>query len=182
MINESYNCDSIMWLIDLFGTIEILELLINNSETSYVVINLDENKSVMKNVIKSDGLYFKEGHWYIIKNGIKNDSYSNGYQIYKTAHFCQTFAVLMFINKQELLKIGEYSYNIKVAMNYWINILNTDNHISNSIIEEARILGEVYYPNLIIDGTNVKLKDITIPQMIKFLENIKNNSKLFIDC
>tara|TARA_A100000164_G_scaffold254874_1_gene227093 strand:- start:251 stop:787 length:537 start_codon:yes stop_codon:yes gene_type:complete len=178
MTNE-LNCDSIKWLIDLFGTIEILELLINeNKSKKNVVINLDDKDGE----IVGNGLYFTDGHWYIYKNGIRSDSYLNGYQIYKTAHFCQTFAVLMFLGKEELLKFGEYSYNIKVAMKYWINLLNNDEYVSNIIIKEAQVMGEHDYPNLFIDKVNVRLQNINKQQMISFLQYIHDHSDLFINC
>ena len=48
------------------------------------------------------------------------------------------------------------------------------------IVKEAQMVGEVDYPNLIVDVVDVPLKDITVLQFIIFLENVKNNSDIFI--
>lgn len=55
------------------------------------------------------------------------DSYSLGYQIKGTAHFCKTFATMIYLNLNNVGKYkltpGKYVENIYIAFQFWIDIL-----------------------------------------------------------
>jgi len=110
------DCDTIDWLVNMLGTLELLES-VSDCENVAIMGRSGKERDDFRN--KRDGLYFDGAHWYSIKNGIAGDSYSKDYQITGTDHFCQTFALMIFIGEDALLKAGEYDLNIKRAMQFW---------------------------------------------------------------
>lgn len=119
------NCDTIEWLVDILGTTELLSSLIEAP-----AVNLEDDRK-LRTELKRDkpnlpnGIYFDGSHWYSVKNNIKQDSYNLKYQIKGTAHFCQTFAVMIYIGEPYINDLIPYDYlhNITVAIDFWLKFI-----------------------------------------------------------
>ena len=177
--SEEINCDTLEWIVDIFGTTSLLSSLIEAP-----AVNLTENKQLRAEFRKNNpnlpnGIYFDGAHWYSIKNGLKQDSYSLKYQIKGTAHFCQTFAMMIYLNDTSELKSEQYAHNISVAINFWINIFTKYPHILDYVINEIRTSE---YKDYILYGTNIYLKNIKRKELMQFLNLLKQYSYVFVSC
>ena len=175
------NCDTLEWIVDIFGTTSLLSSLIDAP-----AVNLTENRQLRaefrkKNPNLPNGIYFDGSHWYSIKDGIKQDSYSLQYQVKGTAHFCQTFAMMIYLNDTSSLKPEKYAENISVAISYWINIFKKYPNILDYVINEIRT-SEWADEEYILYGTNIYLKNINKKQLMQFLDLLKEYSYVFVSC
>ncbi|MEJ2407485.1 MAG: hypothetical protein P8171_25105 [Candidatus Thiodiazotropha sp.] len=69
------------------------------------------------------------------------NSYDEHYQQAGTAHFCQTFAVMIHLGNDALpvgqkLKAYEYAKNIKRAMDFWHSFFKTNDAIADWLVAE----------------------------------------------
>ena len=179
--SEEINCDTLEWIVDILGTTNLLSSLIDAP-----AIDLTENRQLRpefrkKNPNLPNGIYFDGSHWYSIKDGIKQDSYSLKYQVRGTAHFCQTFAMMIYLNNTSTLKPERYADNISVAINYWINIFEKYPHLLDYVINEIRT-SEWADEGYILYGTNIYLKNINKKQLMQFLNLLKEYSYVFVSC
>lgn len=175
------NCDILEWIVDIFGTTSLLSSLINAP-----AIDLTENRQLKTEFRKinpnlPNGIYFDGAHWYSIRDGIKQDSYSLDYQVKGTAHFCQTFAMMIYLNDTDTLQPHEYSNNIYAAINYWIIIFSLYPNILNFVINEIKT-SEWAEKNYILYGTNIYLKNINKKEFLKFLNILKKHTKYYVSC
>jgi hypothetical protein len=178
------DCDTIEWLVDILGTTELLSSLIGAP-----AVNL-ENDRHSRAELKRDkpnlpnGIYFDGSHWYSVKNNIKKDSYNLNYQIKGTAHFCQTFAVMIYIGEPYIndLVPYNYSYNITIAIDFWLKLFNRYPGYLEYVINEIKTsewgTSEKYY----LYNTNILLKNITGNQFIVFLKRLRQYSHIFVGC
>ena len=177
------NCNTIEWIVDIFGTTELLEMLINSFALD-VSKDISKRKELKKKITNlSDGIYFNKGHWYSVKNNIKKDSYSLKYQIKGTAHFCQTFAMLIYLEETSLLKPYKYANNIAVAINFWIKIFKTKPLILDYVIREIKT--SIYVKKnyvLKFKKKSILLKNIKKKNLIQFLKLIKSKAQIFVSC
>jgi hypothetical protein len=104
-------------LIDALGLDRILEDLMEfGGKEGGVYFHNTRNGAKTATEI---GLHYSGAHWYArmsIDSG--GDSYSLGYQRDGTAHFCQTFAVMIFTGNDGALKNRSYVQNIEKAMDF----------------------------------------------------------------
>lgn len=178
------DCDTIEWLVDILGTTELLSSLIEAP-----AVNLEDDRQSRAELKRDEpnlpnGIYFDGSHWYSVKNNIKEDSYNLNYQIKGTAHFCQTFAVMIYIGEPYInhLKPYDYSHNITVAIDYWLALFERDKRYLNYVINEIKTsewgTSEEYY----LYNTNILLKNITGNQFIVFLKRLRQYSQVFVGC
>lgn len=74
------------------------------------------------------GVHYSGAHWYAkLKDGSTKDSYSSNYQADQTAHFCQTFAVMIYTGNAKNLKAYDYAANIEKAMDFLLGYLASVN-------------------------------------------------------
>jgi len=194
MTSVYIDCNYIDWFVDLLGTTDMLEaILFNETGKEYVVIDISEKGTNMiirdcisRKVIKcgiKDGLYFKTAHWYAIINGKSIDSYSLNYQIRGTAHFCQTFALLILLGKTHNLKSGDYVNNIKVAINFWTNYFQDNPDMANYFLNEIKT--SVYTKEnryLHLNDSSMPFNKITKKDLFEYMNIVKVNAKKFVNC
>jgi hypothetical protein len=131
-------CESIQALVDLLGTIELMAKAASTDEEDVLV---EECTRAGIKAAKKDGLYFSGAHWYSRKNGKVRDSYTLKYQKDGTAHFCQTFAVMIHLGNENLpveqrLVPEDYAKNIERAMDFWIGFLTSNDLIGKWIAKQ----------------------------------------------
>lgn len=109
-------------LIDALGDINLLEhiMFINGREGEAI-----EHRS--RHSAKSGtqhGVHYSGAHWYArLPSGTGTDSYTLNYQSKGTAHFCQTFAVMIYTGKDSNLVAYDYAGNIVKAMDFLLAYL-----------------------------------------------------------
>lgn len=65
------------------------------------------------------GIHYSGAHWYArLKNNTTTDSYTLNIQKDGTAHFCQTFAAMIYTGHTGNFKVSDYAGNVKVAMDF----------------------------------------------------------------
>jgi len=201
-------CDELEWLVDIFGSPDILSSVISdypNVLKPFIVANLEARevkndngdsinlpptafqrlkKSDVKSGVVPNGVYFVGGHWYSVKNNNALNSYKLDFQKKGTAHFCQTFAAIIYLDLYKTkykLYPHEYSKNIYTALQFWVDILkDPDNeNLTVFIIDEIRKwnLDDPSIPynsksvNLITnDKPLTKITKQTLLQFMKYLQ------------
>ena len=183
------DCNTIEWLVDLLGTIDLLQTVITpaSRKERYAIVDLkDKNTSsdtrdafrARGEVDVPDGLYFDGAHWFSVKNKEKKDAYGARYQIIGTAHFCQTFAAMIFTEKVSALKKREWAGNIKAAIDFWLDEFR-DQPIKNYFLEEVRnseYRAQSFYESETLLGA------ITGDELFGFLNKFKENAHDFTGC
>ena len=186
------NCDDIDWLVDVLGS-------------SYVIMGMtgiEARKSTRRGVLKDPGLYYDGAHWYS-KPSVdkpKTDSYSQNHQIKGTAHFCQTFAMMYFLNENKNfkflnkisagLKPHQYANNIRVAMKWWISALQNLNGLDKIMINEIKAIGKERKQHNLRNKNKLPLQDArgklltryTINDLIIFLQCVYGHAESLIGC
>lgn len=209
------NCDSIAWFVDILGTMDLLEeiarrygeeILVNNV-SNYKISELRRSgqiaqgeelrrirqnlRSLGQTVDVPNGLYFMEGHWYSVMNGKKADSYSQKYQIRGTAHFCQTFALMMILRLDKKLVREEWAYNIQQAMEFWARTLRLKENrdILDWLLKEIRtsdyaMNNKTFKYNDPNSGKikEVNFKNIKWKDLINFIDMVHDHAHSFIGC
>jgi|TARA_B100001142_G_scaffold317083_1_gene357586 hypothetical protein len=160
------SCDDLHWIVDIFGSPDILNSVLNDAPSvtkPFIILDVknrvgrytngDEftlpvSKRITKADVKTgnvpDGLYFDGSHWYSVKNKVANDSYSLNFQIKGTAHFCQTFAAIIYLNLHNTkykLYPGQYAKNIYTALQFWVDIIKEpeNSELTKFIINEIKV-------------------------------------------
>ena len=191
-------CDELEWLVDVFGTMELVEGILSlYDEENFVVVDVKKKRQVpangdmeylkykpntrdIKQGIGKKGLYFDGSHWYSLKNGVTKDSYMMKYQQSGTAHFCQTFAILIYTglsNTKYKLYPNELGRNIYTAIQFWIDLISDNSSYAKFIIDEIK--NWVDEDNKSRNSSNIYLYDkpinkITKASLIKFLRFLQN--------
>ena len=198
-------CDELEWIVDIFGTADILSAVVSDHPGSlkpfYIVRDLKEKdvvddkgdtlilpNRILGSHVKSgnvpNGLYFDGAHWYSVKNNIQENSYKLDFQITGSAHFCQTFAVIIYLGLHKTkykLYPGKYGINIHTALQFWIDILKDPDYknLTNYIIGEIRTWAHDLEPKkynsknvkLITDGEYLnKITKKTLLDFMKYLQ------------
>jgi len=191
-------CDDIDWLVDVFGSSNIITGL----------TGIAPRNTTRRGRENEQGLYFDGAHWHAkcCIDSPKIDSYSKCHQIKGTAHFCQSFALIYYIqanagnfsetNLNEIaskLKDGEYSNNVKVAMWWWKEAIGTIHGLGDMLISEINDIGrereaEVTYSKdldkngLFNDKLGKRLATYNHRDLIRFLNGVEANSDKLYNC
>ena len=183
-IIEEHPCDSIDWFVDVLGTTTLLEAVIDDDHAVVAVsdrtgghfINMRDKKS-------RDGLYFKDGHWYFKKHGVVNDSFRLGYQRKGTAHFCQTFATMCYLEQAEQLLAGtsHYADNIRKAIEFWEGVFAEYPGLRDFVLSEIRNSPE-YAHRLCAPLDNKPLRRFTYADLKKFMQWCKDHAESLSSC
>jgi len=197
-------CDDLEWIADIFGTVQILASIISSESpnTDFIIADMEENeitdpegttipvdrinKGDVKDGKAPSGLYFNGAHWYSLKNRITSDSYELKYQIKGTAHFCQTFALLIFLGKDKSGKYKmtpeNYGLNIYNALEFWKDLFKNPlySDLTEFIIKEEIRRWNLNDPkkrfnskNTILPTNNKPLNKITKSSLIQFIEYLQ---------
>lgn len=154
----------VQWLIDLAGSDNVIEAIIDNfcqnkkNEPKIVYKKKFDEKE--KNIIVfRSGLDQSIGHWiYFNSKGVKMDPYELGHQKNGTNQFCQSFAIIYMLSYGcnfgktyfDKLKAGEqyFGNNIRVVINFWKFVFHYYPPLTDWLIEEVRAINN---ENLIND-------------------------------
>lgn len=180
------DCNTIEWLADLLGTLGLLAYVISDGKNQPAVVDVSERgtqKSAFRAGNVDDGLYFDGAHWYSVKSKTKTDSYTKGYQVKGTAHFCQTFAAMIFtgLDARYDLKSGEHSSNIKKAMQFWLDVFGAPGNAELLKWFLSEIKTSVYKDQKLYDS-KLLLKNITKAELLAFLKKVMASSDTFVNC
>ncbi len=131
-------CETIQALVDALGTMELMAIAASDSDAD---VPVSQCTRAGISAAKTDGLYFSGAHWYSRKNGKNRDSYTLKYQKDGTAHFCQTFAVMIHLGNENLpvdqrLVAEDYTRNIEKAMDFWITFLTQNRKIGTWLAKQ----------------------------------------------
>lgn len=103
-----------------------------------------------------------------------------------TAHFCQTFALMIHTKQTKGLVEGFFSQNIKVAMNFWIELFEKWPESSTYVANEVRTSdygkkGETasYGVN---NEVNFNLQNISEGDLIGFMKDVALSSDRLTGC
>jgi hypothetical protein len=195
-IKNEILCNELEWIVDILGTTELLQELINKFGKDGGIL-IGKRRNLPKEF--NNGLYFTGAHWISCSpdddsyNVIKKNSYDLKHQISGTAHFCQSFALMYYLNKDDVFKEEEYSKNIKHIIDFWIDIFENDKEFLDKFLNEMKT--DPKYKNIIVLSDeriksykyyklngDKKLKNYTWRQLKNFLLFIKKKSKEFIMC
>lgn len=168
-------CDSIEWFVDMLGTLELLSAV--TDAPTFIT-----RRRVLPGA--EAGLYFRLGHWYASDGTNVSDSYKEDYQRKGTAHFCQTFAAMIYL-KEGGLVAHAYKDNIETAMAFWIHLFNTQGPICNWFLQEIKkskwAENEVNIDDL-VGMPNVKLRNFTKAMLITYIETVQKSASHLTGC
>lgn len=195
-------CDDLEWIVDIFGTVQLLASIISSESPSkdFIIADMSDNEitdsegntlkvgRINRGDVKQGkgppGLYFNGAHWYCLKNGKTTDSYQLGYQMDQTAHFCQTFALIIFLGKDKTGKYKmikqDYGKNIYTALQFWKDIfINPEySELTKFVINEIKMWnlttgGELNSKNVSLPNDGTILYKITKQKLINFIEYLQ---------
>lgn len=186
---ENVNCDTIDWFVDILGTLNLLSTVLNWELDKEVPV-VDQGRLAIDKT--KTGLYFDGSHWYCVKDNKISDSYSQKYQVKETAHFCQTFALLMYLGRTSDLKdiTGKYggfdrdlaAHNIKVAITFWEKLFKKYPGLIEYILEQLQ--SDPTYEDRPVNFKNrsVMLNKFTKNDLMEYMKIIKANAIKFVNC
>jgi hypothetical protein len=144
MARQSDICDELEWFVDMLGYQDFLEYFIENNKNKNHngVITYTRGRTHLG---KPDGLIFSSGHWVGMRNNKILNSYVKNHQIRGTAHFCQSFSLMYYLNEDRNLQARQYTDNIKEVMRFWINIFDNDPVIRKFFLDKSK----QFWPNVV---------------------------------
>lgn len=179
------DCDDLEWFVNILGTDILMkkavELTTGEKDVNWEVL---EKRRVRQD--DPNGLYFRSGHWYSKKNGEVTNSYprSSNYQKDGTAHFCQTFAILLYTKKTRALIPGNYEHNIKTAVKFWYDLFIEYPDFLEMMMDEIH----KEYKNdasmcMYNSQTRSKqVRNMTSNDLLRYMENVIANAFFFVGC
>lgn len=164
LLGKSELTKKIQWLIDLAGTDEVIDVIIDNfcyKKKIEQIRNIkkipDDNKTYIDSIIyKSET--GNVGHWvYKNRKGIIYNSYKLKHQKEGSNQFCQSFAIIYMLYDccaelkifMKNLKPGieYYGNNIRTIVNFWKYLFYYDNSLTEWLINEVRNINEEFIAN-----------------------------------
>lgn len=195
-------CDDLEWFVDSIAERSILlHLLKNKGWVSYSQSRgpnydcyyssagelLEQNFKGQNNI--PNGIFFKAGHWYIKSGNNITDSYKLGYQMRGTSHFCQTFALLHFLGKDDDMIQGDYRGNLLKAIKFWKKEFKADPELLNLVLKQVRgYWGRNSEKELLLEIQKIcvplkkRLRYFNESDMYKYLSYLKLRSDRYISC
>jgi len=159
LLGRSELSTKIQWLIDLGGTVALLESVIDDLCGKKVSVN-EKGKEVAEPKRKNMLLFMKgagdAGHWVFYNNkGVRMDPYELEHQRSGSHQFCQTFSLIYACSycnslyKTEFfdkLKSGQSHFgdNIRVAVSFWKHMFTKYHNLDLStwMIDEVKGINE----------------------------------------
>lgn len=173
----AWDCDSIEWLVDILGTLDLLASA--GDCDAYDVSVRGPARSNFRGSKPPDGLYFDGAHWYSVKGFLKQDSYTAQYQVKGTAHFCQTFALMIYLGKDSSLKVGDYAENVRKALQFWIDFFTTNPDHGKWICKNIKASK---WKDVVPESQTTTLASITPTRWMNFLVAVQNQASNFYAC
>ena len=164
LLGKSELTKKIQWLIELAGTDEVIDVIIDNFCYKTKVNQIRNLKKIPDDSTthKNSIIYKSEkgdvGHWVYKNNkGIIYNSYHLKHQKQGSNQFCQSFAIIyMLYNCCSKLKIfmnnlkpgmDDYGNNIRVVVDFWRYLFNYDDLLREWLINEVRNINQEFINN-----------------------------------
>ena len=181
-------CDELDWIVDLLGDQNLLESFLEDNTHK---ITADETKLALQS--RGTGLHFKRGHWYCKMGNKVTNSYSRDHQIKGTAHFCQTFALMYYLDRydenleeadkyQYKLKEGEYQHNIRLAIQFWLDEFKKYPDLREWFIEKINEYKDDQGRTRKPLGFKKTLETFNYADLKRYLNQLIEKSDLLIGC
>lgn len=104
-------------LLDALGDVNILEHMMEFGGVEGEAVSHNTRPAAKSD--RKKGIHYSGAHWFArLQNGDLTDSYTCEYQLPGTAHFCQTFAVMIYTGEDNNLAKRDYAGNIQAAMDF----------------------------------------------------------------
>lgn len=130
-------------LLDALGDVNILENLMDFGGVEGEAI-IHARRGGAKSAVEK-GVHYSGAHWYAkMKDGSSKDSYSSHYQVDGTAHFCQTFAVMIYTGNDKSLTAYNYASNIEKAMDFlaaYVAYVKKDRPLKTWLVKALKEVG-----------------------------------------
>lgn len=189
-------CDEIDWFVDLLGnTDHLLSIMryhkvgrINENKPDNTYVNQDDIKDIkdVKDPVECQvhphstrtastppGLHFTGAHWASALKGVRKESYGMKYQVDKTAHFCQTFAVMIHIMRDKGIDFGfikeDWANNIRIALRFLKEMFQSVDYLLSDF------LTQLFLSEYCLSFQNKKI--VPLNRMVPVVENGKVISK-----
>jgi hypothetical protein len=194
--------NAIWWLLQALGTDVVMRSIISyySRKRRYKIRHRRAGESVkdtLDDMKNEAGLVFcgeegKAGHWVsVVKEGkeyVKRDPYYELVQQKGTHGFCQTFSIMLFLNKK--LERGDnretFNENTRLALEFILEAVTNSREVSDNIINELpAIINEnrkdkdykkidEYIVGISLNGKSICLTDMTKGILIEFLKSMIN--------
>lgn len=185
------NCDSIDWLVDILGTTDFLAKVLDAAGFEGAVFTAESlgrrrSSYKMTDQIAQEhgaGLYFDGAHWHSFDGQKLTDSYTEQFQQKGTAHFCQTFAVMIHTRSTDKLTPTQLSTNIRAAMQFWIDTLGKDVALQRMILREIKTSNYADEGRIAKVGEDeIPLDSITWAQLKRFMLDVQESAASLVGC
>lgn len=196
-------CDDLEWFVDILGTDEIMKSMASlfGEDNLYWQDTTDYGKKKGRRIFTDadpPGVYFSGSHWYartIVKGKVRTlNSYDLDYQIKGTAHFCQMFALIIYLGLDHendvtdrfILRPKQYAENIRTVVSfvlYYLEELGKKyfiKEIKNAQHDRGRPMK--LYSSRQKSKSNVPLEYVDWTRLENYLIDVQNNARHFIHC
>lgn len=221
--SSSYDiCDEIDWFVDLLGNTDHLLAIMryykvgrrneNQPDNTYVDKNDEDDKNndpiecqvhpqSTRTASKPPGLHFTGAHWASALKGVRKESYGMKYQIDKTAHFCQTFAVMIHITRDKGVDFGfveeDWANNIRIVLRFLTEMFQSVDYLLSDFLTQLFLSEYCVYKNknkkivsrdrmvpVLENGKIVSknLSQFTHQDIFSFIDWVDANAESFINC
>lgn len=214
-------CDEIDWFVDLLGNTDHLLAMMryykvgrrneNQPDNTYVIdVTDDENQDPIecqvhpestRTASKPPGLHFTGAHWASALKGVRKESYGMKYQIDKTAHFCQTFAVMIHITRDKGVDFGfveeDWANNIRIVLRFLTEMFQSVDYLLSDFLTQLFLSEYCVYKNKnkkivsrdrmvpVLENGKVVSKNLsqfTHQDIFSFIDWVDANAESFINC
>jgi hypothetical protein len=201
--NLLMNCDDLEWFVDVLGTDEIMKSmasLFGEADLYWEDTTCNGTRKGRRTFSDKDpvGVFFSGSHWYarrFEKGKIRTlNSYDLDYQIKGTAHFCQIFALIIYLGLDRpndltdmfILQPKQFTENIRKAVlfvEYYLEHLGKSYFIQE--VKNAahdRKYAMKMYSSRPLSKRNVVLTDMNWSLLKQYLRDVSENARYFIHC
>lgn len=214
-------CDEIDWFVDLLGNTDHLLAIMryykvgrrneNQPDNTYVIddknaenqdpIECQVHPESTRTASKPPGLHFTGAHWASALKGVRKESYGMKYQIDKTAHFCQTFAVMIHITRDKGVDFGfveeDWANNIRIVLRFLTEMFQSVDYLLSDFLTQLFLSEYCLYKNKnkkivsrdrmvpVLENGNVVSKNLsqfTHQDIFSFIDWVDANAESFINC
>lgn len=222
--SSSYDiCDEIDWFVDLLGNTDHLLAIMryykvgrpNENRPDNTYVDNDKNEDDKNNdpiecqvypestrtASKPPGLHFTGAHWASALKGVRKESYGMKYQIDKTAHFCQTFAVMIHITRDKGVDFGfveeDWANNIRIVLRFLTEMFQSVDYLLSDFLTQLFLSEYCVYKNKnkkivsrdrmvpVLENGKVVSKNLsqfTHQDIFSFIDWVDANAESFINC
>lgn len=168
-------CSDMQWFIDVIGDTNILYRFIEKPSHR---VTLSSRKALKD---RGPGIHFYNGHWYS-RCPRESEVYNpyDKHQVRNSNHMCPTFSTMHY-QGSNVLRDNQYEYNFRMAIQFWIDELNSDPVFAKYFLQKIHEYGNDN-PTMRALPMNTLIKDLKITDVKSYLQYVKRNANKFINC